>query len=168
MEHKALPQKCLATALLVVILLSLTAALSIHNSAATTRDISRLTWLTGDWQTPPGEKAQIDEHWIAPAGGSMMGLSRTVANGKVVEFEFLRIEQRGDAIYYVAYPQGRCSGTDFKLTNLSGQEAVFENPQHDFPKRITYRKNSDGSLVASIDGGPNTKSLSFAYRPMSK
>jgi hypothetical protein len=130
--------------------------------------ISELAWIAGDWQTPAGGKAQIEEHWTAPSGDTMIGVGRTIAGGKTVEFEYLRIEQRAEQIYYVASPKGRCPGTDFKLTRLAGQEATFENPTHDFPKRIIYRKNSDGSLTASIDGGTGTKSMSFAYQPMAK
>ena len=130
--------------------------------------ISELAWISGDWQTAAGGKAQIEEHWMAPSADSMIGMGRTIAGGKTVEFEYLRIEQRAEQIYYVASPKGRCPGTDFKLTRLAGQEAIFENPEHDFPKRIIYRKNTDGSLTASIDGGAGTKSMSFAYRPMAK
>lgn len=130
--------------------------------------ISELAWMSGGWRTSAGGKTQIEEHWMAPAGGSMIGMGRTVAGGRTVEFEYLRIEERGDQIYYVASPKGRCPGTDFKLTPLSGQEAIFENPEHDFPKRIMYRKNSDGSLTATIDGGAGTKSMTFAYLPIAK
>ena len=130
--------------------------------------IAELAWIAGDWQTPAGGKARIEEHWTAPAGDTMIGVGRSIAGGKTVEFEYLRIEQRAEQIYYVASPKGRCPGTDFKLTRLAGQEATFENPEHDFPKRIIYRKNSDGSLTASIDGGAGTKSMSFAYQPMRK
>ena len=96
----------------------------------------------------------------------MIGVSRTLVGDRTASFEFLRIEVRGESIFYVASPKGRCPATDFKLTRLSGQEAVFENPEHDFPKRIIYRKNSDGSLVASIDAGEGTKSQSFSYLPV--
>ena len=130
--------------------------------------ISELAWISGDWQTSAGGRLQIEEHWMAPAGGSMIGMGRTISGGHTIEFEYLRIEERDGQIYYVASPKGRCPGTDFKLTRLSGQEALFENPEHDFPKRITYRKNSDGSLTASIDGGTGTKAMTFAYRPMMK
>ena len=95
----------------------------------------------------------------------MMGVSRTVASDKTVEFEYLRIEQRADAIYYVAHPKARCPGTDFKLTRASATEAVFENPQHDFPKRIIYRKTDDG-LTASIDAGEGTKAISYVFKKM--
>src|SRR5262245_48725352 len=132
------------------------------------RSITDLAWIAGDWQTAAGGRSQVEEHWTQPAGGTMIGMGRTIGGGKTVEFEYLRLEQRADAIYYVAHPKARSPGTDFKLTRLTAQEAVFENPQHDFPKRIIYRQNADGSLTASIDGGEGTRSHSFAYLPMKK
>lgn len=132
--------------------------------------ISDLNWLAGDWQTSLGGRSQTDEHWTQAAGGSMMGLSRTVAGGQVYEFEYLRIEQRSSGIFYVAHPKARCPGTDFKLTRLTATEAVFENPEHDFPKRIIYRKAADGSLVATVDGaaGGGGKAFTLMYLPMKK
>ena len=132
----------------------------------TTTALADLAWLTGDWQTAPGGRAQIEEHWTKAAGGSMIGMGRTIAGEKTWEFEYLRIEQRADGIYYVAHPKGQCPGTDFKLTRASATELVFENPQHDFPKRIIYRKTGDDVLAASIDGGEGTKSMSFTYQRM--
>jgi len=29
---------------------------------------------------------------------------------------------------------------------------MFENPAHDFPKRITYRLQPDGTLVTRVEG----------------
>lgn len=127
--------------------------------------LTDVSWISGDWQTAPGGRRQIEEHWTVAAGGSMMGVSRTIAGDKTVEFEYLRIEQRADGVYYVAHPKARCPGTDFKLTRASATEAVFENPQHDFPKRIIYRKTGDG-LTASIDGGEGTKGMSFVFKKM--
>ena len=145
----------------LVILLMLLATVRASTQTPTLADIS---WISGDWQTAPGGRAQIEEHWTQVAGATMMGMSRTVAGEKTVEFEYLRIEQRADGIYYVAHPKARCPGTDFKLTRASATEAVFENPQHDFPKRIIYRKTADDALTASIDGGEGTKSMSFVNK----
>lgn len=135
------------------------------NFSFQTPTIADVSWIAGGWQTPAGGRRQIEEHWTAAAGGLMMGVSRTIAGDKTVEFEYLRIEQRADGIYYVAHPKARCPGTDFKLTRASASEAVFENPQHDFPKRIIYRKTEDG-LTASIDGGEGTKAMSFPFKKM--
>ena len=132
--------------------------------------IEDLSWISGDWETAPGGRMQIDEHWTKAAGGSLFGVSRTVAGGKTVFFEYLRIETRGADIFYVAHPKARTPGTDFKLVKLQGQEATFENLAHDFPKRIIYRKNTDGSLTARVegDGTEKEKPQDFQYRPASK
>ncbi|MGE0129578.1 MAG: DUF6265 family protein [Blastocatellales bacterium] len=129
--------------------------------------IDDLAWLSGDWETAPG-RMQIDEHWTKVAGNSMIGMSRAVAGGRTVFFEYLRIEARGADIFYVAHPKARTPGTDFKLVKLTSQEAVFENPAHDFPKRIIYRKNGDGSLTARIEGDGTEKERpqDFHYRPI--
>ena len=64
------------------------------------------------------------------------------------------------------HPKARCPGTDFKLTSLTATEAIFENPAHDFPKRIIYRKTGEDGLTASIDGGEGTKSMAFSTKRM--
>ena len=150
---------------LVVILVVLAAPIDNRTHSATiASDIAELSWISGDWQTAPGGRAQIEEHWTQPVGGSMLGMGRTVSGGKTAEFEFLRIEQRDDGIYYVAQPNGQCPATDFKLTRATGQQAVFENPAHDIPKRIIYKKLGDDSLTATIDGGEGTKEITFSYQ----
>ena len=160
----------------VIVMVTIAATLNLSGqSRAWSRDsapkstlsVSELSWMSGDWQTETS-RAVSEEHWTRPAGGSMIGMSRTLVGDKTVSFEYLRLEQRPDAIYYVASPNGRCPATDFKLTRLSGKEAIFENPEHDFPKRIIYRKNSEGTLSATIDGGEGTKSEKFVFRPISK
>src|SRR5687767_12522141 len=75
------------------------------------RSIADLVWIAGDWQTAPSPGRQVEEHWTKPAGGTMIGMGRTIAGGKTAEFEYLRLEQRADAIYYVAHPKARSPGT---------------------------------------------------------
>src|SRR5215213_594538 len=145
-------------------IVALAIVLVIANAPAQTPTLADLSWISGAWQTQPGGRRQIEEHWMQVGGASMLGMSRTVAGEKMVEFEYLRIEQRADGVYYVAHPQARCPATDFKLTRASATEAVFENPQHDFPKRIIYRKSGNDELTASVDGGEGTKARTFAYR----
>ncbi len=113
--------------------------------------IADLAWLSGTWvlETP---RSRTEETWSPAASNAILGMSRMLRDGRMVFFEFLRIEQRDDGIYYVAQPGGR-PATDFRLTRFDGSTAVFENPQHDFPKRILYTRNSDGSFTARIDAG---------------
>jgi len=137
-------------------------------SAQSQDSLSDLAWLAGGWQGTMG-KAQIEEHWIQPAGGTMLGVSRTVASGRTVAFEFLRIESRADGAVYVAQPQGR-PPVEFKLTQRSENRAVFENPQHDHPKIIRYSKETDGSLRAEIEGDEKGKhkKVEFRLQPISR
>jgi hypothetical protein len=178
MQHKLLKRLCLGTALIIFGLVSIPSPISeavqIDQSADKTADkpaqtfkIEELAWMSGDWETAPG-RMQIDEHWTKVSGGSLFGVSRAVAGGKTVFFEYLRIEARGTDIFYIAHPKARTPGTDFKLVKLNGQEAVFENLAHDFPKRIIYRKNMDGSLTARVEGNGTEKEKpqDFQYRPV--
>lgn len=81
----------------------------------------------------------------------MVGVNRTIAGGKTVFYEYLRIEVQEDGIYYLASPKGRYPPTPFKLTSSTANEAVFENPEHDFPTRIIYRRRGN-KLYARIEG----------------
>lgn len=123
-------------------------------SAQTPPSIDGLAWMSGAWAGSMG-RAAIEEHWLAAKGGRMLGLGQTVANGKMISFEFLRIEQRADGVYYVAQPGGN-PPVDFKLTRSSEQEVVFENPKHDHPKMISYRRDGD-ALLARLEGDEKGK-----------
>ena len=168
MNHKHSFQVLLVLALLVSFTFIGGQTAGANSNAGAGWTIADLGWIAGDWQTDPTGRAVSEEHWTRPAGGSMMGVSRTLVGERTVSFEFLRLEVRGESIFYVASPKGRCPATDFKLTRLSGQEAVFENPEHDFPQRIIYRGNSEGGLSAIVDGGEGTKSEKFDFKAMAK
>ena len=122
MKHVSLIRSFVATFVLCLVLLPSASSLGQSSEA---RSISDLFWISGDWETVPDGRAQIEEHWTKPAGASMLGMSRTVVAENTTEFEYLRIEQRADGIYYVAHPKARCPGTDFKLTRASATEAVL-------------------------------------------
>ena len=92
-----------------------------------------------------------EEHWIPGAGGMMLGLSQSIAGGKVVAFEFLRIEARESRIFYIAQPNGK-AGTEFELNEWSIIDLTFQNPEHDHPKLIHYRLQDNGSLRVQIEG----------------
>ena len=46
-----------------------------------------------------------------------------------------------------------CEVIDFWRYNPWYAQQIFEAPEHDYPKRILYRANADGSRTARIDGG---------------
>lgn len=132
--------------------------------------LDRLVWLAGEWRLERAGRV-TDEQWMAPAGGVMLGMSRAVAKGKVVEHEFLQIrEGPGGDLFYVALP-ARQKETTFKALSQSDTEIVFENKEHDFPQVIGYRLNADGSLLAWIEGPRSdgtTRRVEYPYRRVAK
>jgi hypothetical protein len=122
--------------------------------------IGQVAWMEGAWIGKDGG-VTVEERWTPPAGGAMLAVSRTVKDGRMVGFEFLRIVERDGGLVYVAQPGGK-PPTDFTLTTLAGTSATFENPEHDFPKLIRYTKRPDGSLEARVgDGGAKDETYVF-------
>lgn len=127
--------------------------------------ISDLSWLAGCWAREDAEPGSV-EVWLEPAGGVMLGMSRTVRGGKTVEHEFLEIrEVEPGTLGYVAHPSGQASAT-FKLLRSGDREVVFENLAHDFPQRILYRRTGD-ELVARVEGERNGQIRGFDF-PMTR
>lgn len=126
-------------------------ALASTDAIAAEADVTSLAWLAGCWQAEKGE-AGSGEHWLPPAGGTMLGVSRTVKNGKTVEFEFLQLRVNAEGkLVFIALPSGQ-KETTFVASDVSKDAVTFENPQHDFPQKVIYRLQPDGRLVARIEG----------------
>jgi hypothetical protein len=127
--------------------------------------LERLNWIAGCWEGRTGNRIYT-EQWMKPAAGLMLGMSRTVTGDRVTAFEFLQIRDDGSGMSYVAKPSGQAEAS-FKLLRQSDREVVFENPQHDFPQRITYRLQPDGSLLARIEGKLNgaDRASDFSMKP---
>ena len=124
--------------------------------------LNNFATLSGCWERTEKSGSLISEMWMKPAGTSMLGVGRTVKNGKTTDFEFMRIEQQDDGIYYVARPKANTTETAFKLKSAAGSEFTFENPEHDFPQRIIY-KIKGSALAARIEGTRNGKSMGFDF-----
>lgn len=112
--------------------------------------MSRFDWLAGHWcqQRPDGQV--IEEHWLRARGGMLMSVGRTTSADQVHAFEFLRLELRDGVVTLVAQPNGT-PPTYFPATASGTDWVRFENPAHDFPKRVEYRRTVTG-LHAEIAG----------------
>jgi hypothetical protein len=116
--------------------------------------LARLAWLGGCWASLSAEPGSL-EHWMPPAGGTMLGMSRTVRQGRSVEHEFMQVRAAaGGTLVFVAHPSGQ-PGATFPLLQQSDTEVVFQNLQHDFPQRVAYRMDGEARLTARIEGMRN-------------
>jgi hypothetical protein len=145
--------------LLLVIAPGLPALPGLRQSAG----IGQLAWLKGCWEAA-GSGRSVEEQWTAPKGGSMIGVSRTVRGDSLVAYEFVLLRERGDRLVYQAHPSGQPSA-EFVSSVVSADSVIFENPAHDFPQRVGYRRNGD-RLLGWIDGTRNgqARRAEFPYR----
>ena len=126
---------------------------------------SSLEWLAGHWCVEMGGDT-VEEFWLPPHGGVMAGLARTLSTERTTGFEFLRIAQIDGVQSYIAQPGGR-PPTSFRRTAGGERWVRFENPDHDFPQRIEYRREGE-DLHAEVAGpGKNGEEsvLNFDYSP---
>lgn len=136
----------------VILVCALTACASTTRAPTSPRgQLASLAWLRGLW-CGPIDPGTFCEAWRQDADGALRGEGALYAAGGGGRVETLRLEARGDGVYYVATPEGEAT-TAFRLTRLTVDEAVFENPAHDFPTRITYRRGPLGALDVVVEGG---------------
>lgn len=132
--------------------LILGAALALSGCGATAQhpDRGMPDWMSGYWLACEG--GETVENWIGAGRDTLLGTN--LSDGG---YEFLRIAANGsgDIVYY-SMPGGRSPPTEFTLTAHAAQRAVFENRQHDFPKRIIYERRGD-VMNARIDGGEGSE-----------
>ncbi len=113
-------------------------------------ELDALRFMSGCWEVKEGALL-TEEQWSKPAGETMLGASRITKAGKTVFSEFMRIEKTVDGFAYRARILPGQPGTLFKMIRSTDTEVVFEDPTHDFPQRIIYRK-VEGGLFARIEG----------------
>lgn len=104
-----------------------------------------------------GRFRAAEPHARAPSDNVMLGLSRYMRGARTVQHEFSRITADSTGVFLLPFPGGSPSEHAFRLTELEDGRAIFEAPEHDFPKRVIYRRNADGSNTARIHGGEGSE-----------
>ena len=133
-------------------------------------DCSRLetvAWLVGTWQAQSGERL-LGETWASVSAITLegRGVTRSAADGRVIDSEDLRLVAMGDGVFYVAKVAHNERPVAFRLTACADGRLVFENPAHDFPRRLEYRRVAADRLEVTVsDGGERGFRLDFSRRP---
>lgn len=115
--------------------------------------IGRASWLIGEWENN-FDGARMFEGWVMTSDSLMTGLSYTIENGDTVAYETISLVQRGVDLFYIptVSDQNNQEPVEFLLTAFSDSTLVFENPNHDFPQKISYINYGGDSLLAEISG----------------
>ncbi len=132
-------------------------------SAPAADPAARLSWLAGAWVGTTDRGERVEEHWLAPTGATMIGSGRSTKDDKTVFFEHLRIVVKDGKLVYVAQPLGK-PPTEFVEASGAAGEIVFENKAHDWPKRISYKRTTDGVSVR-VEGDAGQPAEAWTMKP---
>ena len=139
------------------------AVLAAQTPATAARPTARLAWMAGCWEREANGRL-VEEQWLAPRGGTLLGMSRTTRGDSLVEFESTRVYEDGGALVYAAAPSGQRPAEFRGAVPGDGARAVtFENAAHDFPQRILYWREGE-ALMARIEGTVNGKERREEWR----
>ena len=137
-----------------VVLLLFLSFIACKNSNSNEKDKIKLAhWILGNWEnkSPDGN---LSENWKNVNDSTFQANSYFIKEKDTVHFESITLEQKGEQLTYNATVQGQDNNkpVTFKLTNSTEKQLIFENPKHDYPKKITYTQIADDSLVTEISG----------------
>lgn len=127
------------------------------------QSVDVVKWMAGCWEMRTATRV-VEEYWMPPRGGTMLGMGRTVVRDSMIEFESTLIRQRAGRLVYAANPSGQ-SPTTFPSIAANADSVVFEASEHDFPQRVGYARRGADSLLAWIEGTSNgrPRRVPFSY-----
>lgn len=151
----------------IAFLLLFTVCSFVTDSALLNGSVKSFHWLRGSWQMQTS-RGVITEKWAVANDSMLAGESiLTRADGTEIPLEKIELAFRHGNYYYIptAKNQNREQPVEFKITSHSETGFVAENPQHNFPKRISYTLVNKDSIHAIIDDGAATpvKKSNFYY-----
>jgi hypothetical protein len=118
------------------------------------RPLAALAFMAGCWRGDAGVDRSIEEQWTAADSDVMLATTRYLDDNtaRTRGWEFSRIVADSAGIVLLPAPMGNAQGR-FRMRPGAAGQASFEDPAHDFPKRIIYRRVDGRTLVVQIDGG---------------
>src|SRR5688572_2076013 len=101
------------------------------------KNLDTFKWFLGNWK---GKIQEMDVHetWTLENENSFSGQGIVMSERDTLFHESTKLEVQGEDIVYIADVPGNPEPVSFKLTSYKDNKAIFENPEHDFPKTITY------------------------------
>lgn len=118
--------------------------------------LDALTFLAGCWR---GESRNADgtveTYFSRPSRDMILGVTRRTLRGQTVEYEFTTIEETDSGIVITPHPGG-VPAAPLRLKQAEERTVIWESLEQQPPRRITYRRVADETLLARLEGGDDT------------
>ncbi len=125
-------------------------------------DFKNFSWLLGQWEGIQGNGIYHEE-WSDYSENKLTGKAYFLSKGELSNPEKLSIVKSDEGVFYIAEVSHNSGPVSFRMSSANENIFVFENPEHDFPKKITYEKTNDNELTAVIEGDKNGKSRQISF-----
>ncbi|MGL5837424.1 MAG: DUF6265 family protein [Sphingorhabdus sp.] len=147
-------------------------ALAIPAAPDSTAKIADLAWLEGSWEGQGIAGAPAVEVYSRAADGTMVGHFRQLnANGKVMFYEIITIEETGGSLSYnVKHFNADLTGWEEKGEVRRFPLSAIQSGRWEF-SGVTYERTGRNTMIASVaakgaDGSQET--LQFRFRRKSR
>jgi hypothetical protein len=130
--------------------------------AACNSSSSRLDFLEGTWMNEDNNQFEV---WEKLSKISYSGYAYTLEDGnkKISERLLIKIKE-GETILEATVPdQNKGNTITFTLNPEIDSILSFENPTHDFPKKIQYKKINENNIEVKVIG-KNDEGFSFIMK----
>lgn len=122
---------------------------------------NHFSWLIGEWARTNSQPGKITtEQWGKISNQELQGIGVTVKKSDTVFYEKMTLKTANKDLFFIVITPQNKDAVHFKITSFNKNSFECENQENDFPKKITYRKTSDG-LKATISG--DGKSIDFLF-----
>ncbi len=120
--------------------------------------------IIGEWEQTQRHET-FKEKWTK-SGDTFYGNGIMLYKQDTIFQESMTLVDREKTVYYETTSPNENGGKTiaFTLTQCSKTKWVFENPAHDFPKKIIYKFNSDDHLEVQVEGDQKEKNLFFEFQ----
>jgi Domain of unknown function (DUF6265) len=119
--------------------------------------------LSGQW-IANGDDGKILEQWYAGSENRILeGGSFQINGTDSILTERLTIAATDSGIYYIAAVKGQNNNQPvaFRMMPSENGQLIFENPDHDFPKKLMYTFSGDDSLTVNVYGDSLSFTINF-------
>ncbi|HOY12444.1 MAG TPA: DUF6265 family protein [Saprospiraceae bacterium] len=119
-------------------------------------EIKKVEWLIGTWENKTS-RGSMYESWNKLNDSVLSGKSYIINEKDTIVFETIQIVQEENKLFYIPTVKNQNGNLPIRFAgkNITENQLIFENPDHDFPQIISYTKIGLDSLIAVISGVKN-------------